>query len=93
VVDRSSPPGRLPADTVRDEALQASELADLLAIFEAANLRGAFVYTLIAPSYPSSAVDPALDLDAASYALVRSWPDGRVEPKAAFHAVAARYRQ
>jgi len=54
----------------------------------AAGLHGAFVFTFVAPSYPTHATDPGRDLDSASYALVRTWPDGRMEPKAAFHAVA-----
>ena len=50
-----------------------------------------FNYTYVMPSYPSS-LENAKDLDAASYALVRSWPDGRAEPKAAYHTVAHIYR-
>jgi len=49
-----------------------------------------FIYTYIMPSYPSS-LKSAKDLDAASYALVRSWPDGWTEPKAAYHTVAQLY--
>jgi hypothetical protein len=93
VVDRSVSPRRLPPGTVRDEAGQAAELTGMLGAFEAAGVRGAFVYTLVAPSYPADDEDPRLDLDAASYSLVRSWPDGRTAPKASFHAVAAYYAQ
>jgi hypothetical protein len=47
---------------------------------------------------PAEALEPgpqprALDLDAASSALVRSWPDDRSEPKAAYHVVASHYAQ
>jgi hypothetical protein len=91
VVDRSVSPGRLPPGIVRDEEGQARELTDVLRILEAESLHGAFVYTLVASNYPSNDDDPALDLDAASYALLRSWPDGRLEPKAAFHAVSDYY--
>lgn len=76
--------------TVRDEAAQAAELEDVLDVIESSGADGAFVYTYVAPSYPSSE-DPALDLDAASFALVRSWPDGATQPKRAYRAVAARY--
>lgn len=93
VVDRGVSPRRLPPGTVRDEAGQAAELTGMLGAFEAAGVRGAFVYTLVAPSYPADDEDPRLDLDAASYSLVRSWPDGRTAPKASFHAVAAYYAQ
>ncbi len=68
---------------MRDEDGQARELEALLELIDASGADGAFVYTYIAPSYPSSA-DPVNDLDTASFALVRSWPDGRTEPKAAY---------
>ena len=89
-VDRSATPRRLREGIVRDEDGQARELDALLQLIDASGADGAFVYTYIAPSYPSSA-DPVNDLDTASFALVRSWPDGRTEPKAAYRAVAARY--
>jgi hypothetical protein len=62
----------------------------LLDIFGSAGIDGAFVYTYIAPSYPTSD-SPRTDLDAASYALVRSWPNGKTERKLAYHEVARRY--
>jgi hypothetical protein len=91
VVDRSASPARLPAGTLRDEALQATELTQMLEVFETASVRGAFVFTFVMPSYPGSDLDPQLDLDTASYALVRSYPDGRAQPKASFRAVADYY--
>jgi hypothetical protein len=86
-VERSRDGARLREGIERDEAEQARELSAVLEIVEKSALVGAFVFTYIAPSYPSSP-DPHRDLDAASYALVRSWPDGRVERKAAYAAVA-----
>jgi hypothetical protein len=91
IVDRSSVPARIPAGTVHDEALQAAELTQLLDVFEAAGVHGAFVFTFVMPSYPGNDLDPELDLDTASYALVRSGPDGRTQPKASFRAVAECY--
>lgn len=91
VVDRSAGPARIPAGTVRDEALQAAELTQMLEVFEAAGAHGAFVFTFAMPSYPGNDLDPQLDLDTASYALVRTWPDGRTQPKASFRAVADYY--
>lgn len=82
---------RLVDGVVRAEAAQAAELTDQLDEIAAAGVDGAFVYTYVAPSYPTSD-DPQRDLDAASFALVRSWPDGRTEPKAAYRAVAERFR-
>jgi hypothetical protein len=89
-VERGAEPRRLRDGIVRDEGAQARELADLLTTTETSGVDGAFIFTYIMPSYPSS-LESAKDLDAASYALVRSWPDGRIEPKAAYHAVAQIY--
>ncbi len=89
-VDRSSRPRRLRQGIVRDEAAQAIELAETLRLIEQTGTDGCFVFTYVAPSYPASDV-PETDLDTASYALVRSWPDGRTSHKAAFDAVAAEY--
>lgn len=89
-VDRSAQPRRLRDGIKRDESGQATELAAVLDLAELNSVDGALIYTYIAPSYPSS-LDPAQDLDAASFALVRSWPDGRTEPKIAYGAVAERY--
>jgi hypothetical protein len=91
-VDRTSQPRRLRQDVIRDEGLQARELGDLLDTLPSTGVEGAFVYTYVAPSYPSSD-DAALDLDTASYSLVRSWPDGRTEPKQSFDAVATRFAE
>jgi hypothetical protein len=89
-VERTKRPPRLREGIVRDEAEQAKEVAAVLALIEAADIDGAFIYTYIAPTYPSSQ-DPEHDLDAASYSLVRSWPDGRTEEKAAYKVVAEVY--
>ncbi len=90
VAERGTTPTRLKAGTVRDESEQARELIDLLRTFDAAGVDGSFIYTLIAPSYPSNA-DPDLDLDVASYSLVRTWDNGRTELKPSFQAVASYY--
>jgi len=83
--------GRRVADgVVRAEAAQAAELTDQLDAIAESGAEGAFVYTYVAPSYPTSD-DPTRDLDAASFALVRSWPDGRTQPKAAYRAIADRF--
>ena len=88
--ERGVEPRRLREGILRDEAAQAQELADLLATAKSSGIDGAFIYTYVMPSYPSSR-ESAKDLDTASYALVRSWPDGRTEPKAAYHTVAHMY--
>jgi sugar phosphate isomerase/epimerase len=89
VIERG-PDRRVRNGVVRDEGAQAAELTDLLDTIDAAGLDGAFVYTYVAPSYPADP-DPRHDLDTASFALLRTWPDGRTEPKAAYRAVAERY--
>jgi hypothetical protein len=66
---------RLPelnGEYVRDESEQARELTELLTIFEGAGVDGAFVFTFVAPTSPTSE-DPKFDLDMASYALVKSY--------------------
>ncbi len=81
---------RLRDGIVRDEAAQAAEIGSLLDVLPSIGVDGAFVYTYVAPSYPAS-TDPAADLDTASFALVRSWPGGRVETKDAYRTIADRY--
>ena len=91
VVERLEEPRRLRPGVVRDEREQAVELGELLDLAEQSGVDGVFIYTYVAPSYPLSA-NPETDLDAASYALVRSWPDGRTEPKHAYRSTSERYR-
>ena len=93
VIDRESQPWRLNKPVTRNEDIQAQYLTDMLALFEDEGVEGAFVFTFVSPSYPSSAI-PEQDLDTASYSLVRTWIDSdtsRWEPKKAFHAVARYY--
>ncbi|MGR7023278.1 hypothetical protein [Geodermatophilus sp. URMC 62] len=98
IVDRSTSPPRLRDGHRRDEAAQAAHLEQVLGILEEEGVDGAFGFTLAMPSYPGDP-DPALDLDTASYALVRTLPAGSGaghcglpwEPKASFAALARRY--
>jgi hypothetical protein len=71
IVDVTQMPPRLNGDYQRDEAVQARELTELLAIFDEAGVDGAFVHTFVSPISPYSE-DPRYDLDMASYSLVRS---------------------
>jgi hypothetical protein len=91
-VERSGGARRLRDGIERDEAEQAHELDELLGIIEDSGVDGAFIYTYVAPSYPSGP-DPETDLDAASFALVRSWADGSTTPKAAYGTVAHRFER
>ena len=90
---------RLTGEYVRDEALPARELTEALGILDRAGVDGAFVMTFVAPIAPHDD-DPRYDLDMSSFALVKSYADGRHgttypdmpwEPKEAFRAVAAYY--
>jgi hypothetical protein len=100
VEDIPDPPGlRLDGDYVRDEALQARELTDMLTILERAGVDGVFVFTFVTPALPHSS-RPRGDLDLAGYGLVTSYTDHDGvtypglpwEPKQSFHAVADLYR-
>ncbi|MEO6005228.1 MAG: abortive infection protein [Opitutus sp.] len=86
---------QLNGDYIRDEALQARELRDMLGILQREGVEGIFVFTFVAPALPHEA-DARRDRDLASYAIVKSYANGfgvtypemPWEPKAAFHAVA-----
>jgi hypothetical protein len=96
------PPPRMPlkkGDYVRDESLQARELADQLAVLDRAGVDGAFVMTFVTPTALYSD-NPRRDLDMNSYSLVKSYagrqhgttyPDMLWEPKESFRAVADYY--
>jgi hypothetical protein len=95
------PPPRMPlkkGDYVRDEQLQARELADQLGVLDRAGVNGAFVMTFISPIAPYDE-NPRNDLDMNSYSLVKSYtnrrgtvyPDLPWDPKESFQAVADFY--
>ncbi|MDF5758882.1 hypothetical protein [Spongiactinospora sp. TRM90649] len=93
--DERARPG-LSAIAVRDEAEQAAYVRELLDVYAEAGVDAAFVNTFARRDLPTSD-DPAHDLDAASFGVVKPLPDGRTgtaypgmpwEPKAAFHALA-----
>jgi hypothetical protein len=98
IVDWSTPTPRLKGTYNRNERVQASYIADLIDVFRAENVYGAFVFEFIDPAYPHSP-DPQHDLDMASFGIVKACPDGRGdaddalrwEPKLAFHEIARRY--
>ena len=100
IVDRSATPRKLKGDFVRDEKGQADYLMDLLDVFQAEGVEGAFVFTFVSPSYPSSD-DPLYDLDMASYSIVKTLPNqtGTAykglpwEPKESFARVARAYQE
>jgi len=83
---------------VRDEALQARELTDMLQVLTGAGVAGTFVFTFVSPALTNSD-DPRRDLDMASYSLVKSYSDAHGstypnmpwEPKESFKTVADYY--
>ncbi|MFF1924031.1 hypothetical protein ACFVW8_26090 [Streptomyces sp. NPDC058221] len=94
-------PVRLKGPYVRDEAGQAAYLRELLEAFEAGGVDSTFVFSFAMYDHvhrPDG--DPRDDLDLASYGVVKVYEDriGNTypglpwEPKAAFAAVADRYR-
>ena len=83
---------------VRDEDLQARELVDMLRILDKNSVAGAFVFLFAWPTFPYNE-NPTLDLDMASYSIVKTLKNGRGatysdmpwEPKKAFLALAKFY--
>jgi hypothetical protein len=100
IVDGSNPQQlKLNGDYVRDEAMQARELIDMLKIIEASGAEGAFAFTFVTPALVYSD-NPKFDIDMAGYGIVKSYPAGKHgatypdmawEPKVAFKALAAYY--
>ncbi|MFF8678459.1 hypothetical protein ACF07F_11215 [Streptomyces sp. NPDC015237] len=95
-------PVRLNGMYERDEAGQAAYLSELLEIFETEGVDSAFVFLFALPGYPHRPDgDPRDDLDRAGLGIVKflegrtgqTYPDMEWEPKAAFTAVAQRYRR
>jgi len=89
---------RLNGDYVRDEAMQARELTETLAILDAAGVDGAFVAEFVTAEGTFSE-DARYDLDMNAFALVKTYrhgngttyPDMIWEPKQSFYAVADYY--
>ncbi len=93
-------PVRLNGEYVRDEAGQAAYLREVLEVFDAEGVDGAFVFIFALYNFPHRPDgDPRLDLDMASLGIVKmlegrngdAYPGMDWEPKAAFAAVADCY--
>ena len=85
---RSTP--RISPGHHRDEQVQATYLRELLELYEAEGIAGAFVFTFAMPDFPHRPDDPEHDLDMAGFGVVKVTADGW-ERKAAFHELARRY--
>jgi hypothetical protein len=102
VVDYTAEMPTVAEGVVRDEQVQADYIDELLDVFEAEEVHGAFVYDFIEPDSTYSD-DPRLDFDMAGFAVVTCFgndsedPDkayarsGHFEPKAAFATIARRF--
>lgn len=98
--DEAGHPVALDGEYERDEAGQAAYLRELLEIFDAEGVDGAFVYLFALHSHPHRPDDPRHDLDLASPGVVKvlqdrggdTYPGMPWEPKAAFTALADYYR-
>ena len=64
---------RVDGHYVRDEGLQAREIAEQLTILDMSGVEGAFVFTFAVPNSPYNP-DPRFDSDMANYSLVKSYP-------------------
>ncbi|HEX3588283.1 MAG TPA: hypothetical protein VHV74_01535 [Pseudonocardiaceae bacterium] len=97
---RDGMPYALTGEPVRDEAEQATCIAELFGILDEAGVDAAFVCTLARYDLPHRD-DPARDLDMASNGIVKiidggsgtAYPGLPWEPKAAFETVARLYGQ
>ncbi len=96
IVDRRHP-DQIKPGYVRDEALQAREVTDMITVLDAAGVEGAFVLGFASPTLVHRD-DPLRDFDMASYSLVKTLPTGTTypntpwEPKESFRALAQTYQ-
>ena len=74
VVDWTAAPPMVEAGLVRDEQVQARYIDELLDVFTAERVHGAFVYDFIEPGNPYSP-DPRFDLDMAGFGVVKCSSD------------------
>ncbi|GII94403.1 hypothetical protein [Sinosporangium siamense] len=93
IIDHSGPVPVIGGSHVRDEQVQARQIAELIGVYEREKIQGAYVFEFIEPWHPHSP-DPRHDLDMAGYSIVKVTPHGDAytwEPKAAFHEIARLY--
>ena len=99
IIDWEQDPPVLNGDYVRSEEVQAETIGELLEIYEAEGVHGAFVFTFVEVGQTYSP-DPLYDLDMASFGIVKFLPEdtgqgyeetGYWEPKLAFATIAARF--
>jgi hypothetical protein len=89
IMDFTTTPRTLNNDYVRDESVQVAYFHELMDVFEAEHVHGAFWFTFAGYELPYHP-DPHRDLDMASYGVVKI-VDGVPERKAVFEAIATRF--
>jgi hypothetical protein len=67
-------PPKIDGHYIRDEGLQAREVASQLEALDSAGVEGAFVFTFVSPTSPH-VEDPRYDGDLASFSLVKSYAE------------------
>jgi hypothetical protein len=94
-IDHGTDPPTVKPGHVRSERVQAETVAALIDLYQSESVHGAYLYDFLQTENLHDP-DPRRDLDMAGYGIVKPAlrADGGVtwEPKAAFHAVAKRYR-
>lgn len=91
IVDWLADPPCIRGEHPRDEEVQARYLTELIDLYDTEGVHGCFVFTFVMPDYPHQD-DPSLDLDKAGFGLLAVGDDGTRRRKAAFSAVADRFR-
>jgi hypothetical protein len=97
-IDHGKDPPEVKPGFVRSEQAQARLIGEMIDLFAAAGVHGAYVFTFMESGNDRSD-EPRLDLDTASYGIVApapATPDGARlawTPKLAFHRVATSYAQ
>ncbi|MFI0820806.1 abortive phage infection protein [Streptomyces sp. NPDC021098] len=84
VVDYTTTPPRVKEGLVRSERTQAAYLTDVFEVFESLNLYAAMAYTFVTPDAPHRS-ERRLDLDMASYSLVKVIRDRPADPDSPWH--------
>ncbi|RDI49038.1 hypothetical protein [Nocardia mexicana] len=87
IADHEADPPRIKGDYVRDEDEQVRYMRAIFDLAEDESVDTAFWFTFASYSCPHHE-DPRFDLDLAAFGVCKVMPDGSLEPKRAFHALA-----